>query len=223
MFSLQLINKIENINTDLIAYAAKGKRIFATSSFQTHSIPLIHLLSKAEVAVDFYFLDTGFHFPETLTFRKEIETLLDVKFVTLRSPINKFNQRDNKGRLFFCSYSDYCCHINKVLPLEPILHSHDIWISGVRKDQSKFRKNLAVEEKGKRDTLRYHPILDWNSKDIWNYRKEYDLPVHPLENSGYLSVGCEPCTQKHIEGDRGGRWAGQNKTECGLHTTLIEK
>lgn len=207
----------------LAEYQKAGKSVFVTSSFQTHSIPLLHIVSLADTTVPVYFLDTGFHFPETLEYRDQIAELLDIEVIPLKSPITKFNQRDANGRFLFCSNADYCCHINKVLPLEPVLAEKDVWITGVRRDQNANRKKMDYESAGPFSTLRYHPMLDWTSKMIWEYRKEYNLPEHPLEKEGYLSVGCEPCTQKYLEDDgRSGRWAGQRKDECGLHTELIK-
>ena len=110
-------------------------------------------------------------------------------------------------------------------PLDLILAENDIWINGVRGDQSATRKAMKVEQPAPHDTLRFHPMLDWTSKTIYQYQKEFDLPKHPLEEKGYFSIGCEPCTRKFdLEmQEREARWYGMNKTECGLHTELIKK
>ncbi len=217
-----IIQELENTRSMLLDYKKKGKKIFVSSSFQTHSIPLLHIVAQVDNTIPVYFLNTGFHFPETLLYRDQIAELLNINVYSLESQIPKINQKDSKGRFFFCSNTDYCCNINKIQPLEPILMTSDIWITGVRKDQNKNRSAMKAEAKGPFDTTRFHPMLNWTSKMIFEYRQKYQLPEHPLEASGYLSVGCEPCTQKHIDG-RSGRWAGQNKNECGLHTELIEK
>jgi len=90
----------------------------------------------------------------------------------------------------------------------------------VRREQTGFRENLNIEEQGAFDTIHYHPVLNWTSKMIWEYRKEYNLPEHPLDSKGYLSIGCVPCTRKFDEtlGARAGRWSGMTKEECGIHT-----
>ena len=101
----------------------------------------------------------------------------------------------------------------------------DIWINGVRADQSAARKAMSVEQKAPHGSVRFHPMLDWSAKSIYQYRKEYNLPSHPMENQNYFSIGCEPCTRK-IDPEmqeREARWYGMNKTECGLHTDLINK
>ncbi len=216
-------SQLDFIEEKIKYYQEQKKNIFISSSFQTHSIPLLHIIASIDNSIPVYFLNTGFHFPETLDFRDAIQSLLKIKVISLESTMPKSNQRDAKGRFYFCSNSDYCCHINKVLPLEPILRSNDIWITGVRRDQSKTRANMDYEMNGPFNTTRFHPMLDWNAKMIWEYRKAYNLPEHPLEKDGYFSIGCEPCTQKMIEENRTGRWQGQNKTECGLHTELVKQ
>ena len=107
--------------------------------------------------------------------------------------------------------------------MEPLLQQYDVWISGVRKDQNANRSQFEYEQKGKHNTLRFHPMLEWSARLIWQYIREHQLPKHPLETQGYLSIGCEPCTRKPSAEDRDGRWFGMNKTECGLHTDLVGK
>ena len=132
---------------------------------------------------------------------------------------------DGDGNFYFACDPDHCFYLNKIQPLEPVLIEKDIWINGIRADQSAHRKKMGVMVNGPFGTRRYHPMLGWTSKDIYYYRKLYDLPPHPLEEKGYLSIGCEPCTRKmDLSGDeRQGRWFGLKKTECGLHTDMIEK
>ncbi len=216
--------QITQIERKLKKYRDSGRRIFASSSFQTHSIPMLHIISRIDNDIPVYFLETGFHFPETREYRDQIARMLDLNLINLESPVPKIAQRDHEGMFLFASDPDRCCYLNKVLPLEPILKDHDVWISGVRRDQTAFRKELSEEAPGAFDTLRYHPMLEWTSKMIWDYRKEYDLPAHPLEEKGFLSIGCVPCTRKFdAESERGGRWAGMTKEECGIHTEFTSK
>jgi phosphoadenosine phosphosulfate reductase len=211
---------VVEVHDALAQYAARGLRLFSTSSFQTHSIPLLHILSTSGFDIPIYFLHTGFHFPETLAFRDAIAQRLGLRLINISSPVSKINQKDVQGKFLYTSDPDRCCYLNKILPLEPVLQSHDVWINGVRREQTGFRENLRVEESGAFETLRYHPILDWTSKMIWEYRKAYDLPEHPLDAKGYLSIGCVPCTRKYDPeaGARSGRWTGMTKEECGIHT-----
>lgn len=217
--------KVSEIHDKLDAYRRAGKRIFASSSFQTHSIPMLHIVSTFDNAIPVYFLETGFHFPETRRYRDDVAKLLDLNLVNLESPVPKIAQRDPSGKFLYTSDPDRCCYLNKVLPLEPVLKEHDVWISGVRADQTQFRQGLQVEEEGTFDTMRYHPMLDWNAKMIWEYRQHYGLPEHPLEAQGYLSIGCVPCTRKFLDtpDSRTGRWLGMTKEECGIHTEFVKK
>ena len=223
----QFNDLIGAIKEDLDGYKARGLKIFASSSLQTNSMPLLHIISKVAPEIPIYFLNTGYHFPETLSFRKEVTDLLGLNITDLYSAVPRNQQRDAVGRLLFTSDPDYCCYINKIQPLEPILAANDVWISGVRGDQSSTRAAMKREERAPNGVIRFHPMLGWNSKMVYDYIRENNLPKHPLEGEGYLSIGCEPCTRKidvnALLDDRSGRWAGMNKTECGLHTQLIQK
>jgi phosphoadenosine phosphosulfate reductase len=213
------------IKNELQELKRETSNIFLTSSLQTHSLPLVHIIHSIDSSIPVFFLDTGYHFPETIDFKEKLKADFGFNIQDLSSPIDRINQRDGNGRLMYASDPDYCCHINKVLPLEPVLHKYDVWISGVRADQSSHRSQLAKFEQGKHNTRRYHPILEWNSSMIHRYRKLYDLPAHPLEEQGYFSIGCMPCTRKPDPNAsaREARWFGMNKTECGLHTETLEK
>ena len=215
----------DRIHERLCPYRDSGKSLFATSSFQAHSIPLLYILSEFDRDIPVYFLDTGFHFPETRIFRDRICEQLKLNLLVVESPVPKIAQRDEHSAFLFTSDPDRCCYLNKVLPMEPILMQHDVWISGVRRDQTRHRKDLNAEEQGIHDTLRYHPLLDWTAKMIWEYRQAFNLPEHPLEAKGYLSIGCVPCTRKFQEqpDERVGRWAGMSKEECGIHTEFVQK
>jgi len=215
----------DNFRRKLESYREAGLRMFVSSSFQTHSIPLLHLVSRFGPDIPVYFLDTGFHFPETRIFRNRVVEQLGLKLVSVESPVPKTAQRDGQGMFLYASDPDQCCYLNKVLPLEPVLKMHDVWIAGLRRDQTGFRNDLPEETPGLHGTVKYHPMLDWNSKMIWDYRKQYDLPENPLEARGYLSIGCKPCTRRWNESDdaRSGRWVGTTKEECGIHTEFSEK
>ena len=214
----------EQIKNKLLQYKSEGKKIFATSSFQTHSLPLLHIISRIDNTIPIYFNNTGFHFPETLDFRDHIGKLFGLNIIDTNSLVPKNQQRDAEGRLFFASDPEYCCYLNKIQPLEPILMQHDIWINGIRADQNSNRASMNVEQKAPFDTMRYHPMLDWPIQEIYKYKKDHNLPENPLEEKGYFSIGCEPCSIKfNPEDGRDGRWYGMNKTECGLHTDLVNK
>lgn len=108
--------------------------------------------------------------------------------------------------------------------MEPVMMEYDVWINGIRADQNANRRNMKVEQPAPHDCLRFHPMLDWSNKMIYEYINEHDLPRHPLDDKGYQSIGCEPCTRKFdLNNERDARWFGMNKTECGLHTELVTK
>lgn len=215
---------IQEIENKILKYKQEGKHLFTTSSFQTHSIVLLHILSKIDNTIPVYFINTGFHFPETLRFRDEIANAFGLKIINTMSAVPRVMQKDMQGNFLFTSDPDYCCHINKVEPLEPVLQANDVWINGVRADQSSVRKDFKIEQPAKHAAIRFHPMLDWDKRMIYQYIKEHQLPRHPLEQFGYSSIGCEPCTRKpDLEWEeRKGRWFGMNKTECGLNTDLVQ-
>ena len=204
-------------------YLDAGKKVFATCSFQSQSLPLLHMISRVERDIPVYYTNTGFLFAETIRFAEQVSRDLGINVIALRPEVSKIKQLDRAGRFLYASDPDHCCYLNKVAPLEPILIEHDIWINGIRADQSDVRAQMSEEEAAAHNCLRYHPMLNWDAKMVYYYRKYHELPEHPMEAQGYLSIGCEPCTAKAFgEGnERNSRWFGINKTECGLNTTLV--
>lgn len=224
MAEISISALIDRIGEKLDGYKSSGLSAFVSSSFQSHSLPLLHIISRFQPETPVYFLNTGFHFPETMAFRHVIADLMGLNIIDVSSPVSKAGQRDEGGKFFFFNNPDHCCYLNKVLPMEPVIAQHDVWINGVRRDQTKFRATLQEEEPLSDGKFRYHPMLDWTSKMIWEYRKEYNLPEHPLEAQGYLSIGCMPCTRsfQETEASRQGRWAGMSKEECGIQTEFVK-
>ncbi len=202
----------------------EGKKLFATTSLQTHSIPLLHIIARSGLEMSVYMLHTGFLFPETMAFREEVAARLGIEIRSIASDTPRHLQRDAKGNFYFTSNPDYCCHLNKVAPTARLLESHDVWVNGVRADQNLNRRNMKPFQQAGHGAMRYHPMLAWTGKDIYAYIKAHDLPRHPLDAEGYSSIGCEPCTRKaDLNDPRAARWFGMSKTECGLHTDLIQK
>lgn len=216
---------IERVENKIAQYKSEGKKLFTSSSFQSHSLVLLHILSRIDNSIPVYFINTGYHFPETLTFRDRIAKEFGLNVIDLKSDVTKFMQRNSEGNLLFTSDPDHCCYLNKTMPMDSILRSYDVWINGVRADQSAVRASMKEEQPAPHGTMRYHPMLPWTSKMIWQYIKEYNLPAHPLEAKGFLSIGCEPCTRRHDPQlqEREARWFGLKKVECGLHTELVVK
>ena len=212
---------IDEIASQLAVFQAEGRKVFATSSFQTNSVVLLHLIHRLAPSTPIYVLNTGYLFAETLQFQKQLRKEWGLNIQSLRSATPRIQQRSTDGRFLFASDPDTCCHINKVAPLEPVIAANDVWINGIRGSQSSTRRAMKKLQPTK-NILRYHPLLEWDSPMVYSYIAENNLPKHPLEEDGYVSIGCRPCTRKWVDAldGRGGRWAGLNKTECGLHTTL---
>ncbi len=213
--------RISDIRKKINQYKTEGKRLFATSSFQTNSIVLLHVLSRIDRSIPVYFINTGFHFPETIRYKEEVARLLGIRLIDLLPHVPKAMQCNAAGDLMFTYDPDYCCYLNKVQPVEVLLEQYDVWINGIRADQNIIRRHFSKEEITRHNTIRYHPLLRWSTEDMEKYMARHVLPVHPLEEKGYKSIGCEPCTRP-VNGDRvrDARWAGMKKTECGLHVML---
>ncbi|GAB4462310.1 MAG: phosphoadenylyl-sulfate reductase [Bacteroidales bacterium] len=215
----------EEIERRIKLYKHQQKKIFATSSFQTQSVPLLHIISRIDKSIPIYFINTGYLFPETILYRDKLIEKLSLNVIDLKPQVPKILQRDAKGNLLFTSDPDYCCYLNKIQPLDAVLAEHDVWINGVRADQSKVRAELYEEDFAPHNVIRFHPMLDWTKQIVYQYIREYNLPHHPLDEKGYVSIGCEPCTAKISleEDERAGRWKGLKKNECGLNTDLVIK
>lgn len=189
-----------------------------TSSFQTQSVPLLHLVSRVAPEMPVLFLDTGFHFQETLAFRDHLVELLGLalKVMTAREGPQGFRRRYG---LLYRSDPDLCCYLNKVEPMNLAQAELRAWVTGIRRDQTAHRSETKVVSKLSNGTLKICPIARWTSNDVREYIARYDLPEHPLASKGFRSIGCAPCTRavSDDEGEREGRWSGKGKTECGLH------
>lgn len=209
---------------EIIAWAMEqfASRIAMSSSFQTQSLPLLHIVSQVSPELPVIFLDTGYHFPETLAFRDEIAERFGLNLKIMRAAMSRAAFLKQYGDDLYRRNPDLCCYINKVEPLERAMQGLDAWISGIRRDQSPARAHASILEQTPQGTIRIHPFATWTREDVERYRADHDLPEHPLTAQGYPSIGCAPCTQPVAPdgNERDGRWANQNKTECGLHTVL---
>ncbi len=223
-----LNERFEHARTEEIlqwAWETFGPKVALSSSFQTQSIPLLHLVSHICPQLPIIFLDTGFHFPTTLTFRDELQARLGLNIKIIHPAIEKHQLIARYGQGLYRHDPDLCCYINKVEPMQKVISGFAGWISGVRRDQTTTRQALSVLAPQSKGLLKIHPMLNWTKKDIWAYIDQYQLPNHPLFAQGYMSVGCAPCTRPIFAGqdERAGRWVGKNKLECGLHLTLPRK
>lgn len=190
----------------------KPEDILVTSSFGGSSSLLLHMLHKVKADHPVHFINTSFHFPETLLYKEQLTQLLDLNVVDISAPANK-NKFTHENQTWKYN-QDLCCFINKVAPLNEIKGNYKIWISGLMAFQNANRKNIKIFEQ-KPGLIKAHPLIDMSYSDANLYQLIYELPTHPLVNKGYDSIGCQTCTKKGT--GRNGRWAGTAKTECGLH------
>ena len=200
------------------AVATFGERFCITSSMG--DAVLAHLASQVAPGIDVVFLDTGYHFVETIGTRDAVDATLDVNLLTITPRQTVAEQDATYGRDVYKTDPDLCCKLRKVQPLEEGLKGYQAWATGLRRDESPTRANTPVvgwDEK--RRKVKISPIAKWSQDDVDAYVAEHGVLTNPLLMDGYASVGCAPCTRRVVEGEdvRAGRWAGRNKTECGLH------
>lgn len=194
-------------------------RIALVSSFGTEAAVLLHMVSRIDAAVPVLFLDTGKLFGETLRYRDALIARLGLREVRVLRPDADALAREDADGLLFHRDADRCCAIRKVEPLDRALAGFDAWINGRKGFHGGARAALPLEEAdGPR--VKLTPLAGWNARDLDAYFARHDLPRHPLQADGFLSVGCLPCTERASNPDdpRSGRWAGQGKTECGIHS-----
>jgi phosphoadenosine phosphosulfate reductase len=202
----------------LVAEGILG-RVAVVSSFGTESAVLLHLVAQADRAMPVIFVDTLRMFPETLDYRDTLIARLGFTDSRVVTPLADVLAARDANNLRWSYDPDGCCEIRKVEPLKRAKDGLDSWISGRKAFQSVTRQNLPrfeIED----GRLKINPLGDWDKAALEAYFAAHDLPRHPLEAQGYLSIGCEPCTSKVMPGEdpRAGRWRGWDKVECGIHT-----
>lgn len=197
-------------------------RAALVSSFGAESAVLLHRVAKVAPETPVLFLETGKHFPETLAYRDQLAGRLGLNLINLHPDADTLAKRDETGLRW--SYDpDGCCEIRKVAPLELALAGYDATITGRKGFQSGTREGLPrFELDGASGRIKLNPLASWTKADLDAYFETHDLPRHPLEEQGYLSIGCAPCTSKVAPGEdpRSGRWKGWDKVECGIHVPV---
>ena len=192
---------------------------FAITSSMADGL-LAHLAGRAVPGVHVIFLDTGYHFAETIGTRDWITGVLPVTLVNVQPPATVAQQDEEHGPRLYERDPDLCCSLRKVQPLARTLAGYAAWGSGIRRDESPSRAGTRlVDWDAKRGMVKINPIAAWTQSDVDAYVTEHQVPVNPLFEIGYASIGCAPCTRPVAPGEdaRAGRWAGKNKIECGLH------
>jgi phosphoadenosine phosphosulfate reductase len=205
---------------EIIRWAAAtfGDRLCLTSSMS--DALLIDLVSRVKPGVDVLFIDTGYHFAETIGTRDAVEQVYDVNVINVTPSRTVAEQDRDLGPRLFGRNPDLCCYLRKVEPLNRALDPYLAWISGIRRDESPTRLTTKVVEWDvKRQMVKINPIARWTQEDVDNYMTDNGVLINPLHYDNYPSIGCAPCTRQVLEGDdpRAGRWSGMGKTECGIH------
>jgi len=195
-----------------------GDKLALVSSFGAESAVLLDLMAKVKPDIPVLFLDTGMLFGQTLDYRKSLAAQLGLKDVRdLRPHYQDLATVDPQAKLWQTD-TDACCHLRKVAPLDLALADFDAWITGRKRFHGGSRLSLPVVERSG-PHVKFNPLANWTKADLDAYAEENRLPAHPLVEQGFPSIGCWPCTQPAAEGEdvRAGRWAGSQKTECGIH------
>jgi phosphoadenosine phosphosulfate reductase len=195
-----------------------GDQLVVTASMADGVLP--QLAAEAAPGVDVVFLDTGYHFVETIGTRDAVGATLKINLIDVTPKQTVAEQDIAYGKDLFARDPDKCCALRKVEPLNRALSGYTAWVTGVRREESPTRADTqVVEYDDKRDMVKLNPIAPWTQEDLDTYIAENGVLVNPLQYDGYPSIGCAPCTRRVAPGDdpRSGRWAGQAKTECGLH------
>jgi phosphoadenosine phosphosulfate reductase len=181
---------------------------------------MAHLASRVRPGVDILFLDTGYHFAETIGTRDAVAATLPVTVKTITPKRTVAQQDESFGARLYERNPDQCCALRKVLPLRDTLADYSAWATGLRRDEATTRRDARVVEwDDRRKMVKLNPIATWTQEKVDAYIAENNVLVNPLEFDGYASIGCAPCTRRISAGEdlRAGRWAGTSKTECGLH------
>jgi len=206
--------------TEIIRWAAETFRplVAMTSSFGAKSAALLHLGVQVDPTLEVRFVDTGVLFPETLQFKNELQQRLKLNIKTFTSilDVDKF-LKEHEGQAV--GHPDFCCSPWKVEATERALDGLRCWITGITRSEAKTRTATPFVEVLTTGTVKVAPLAAWTDKHIHDYMVQHKLLHHPLWEKGYTSIGCWPCTQKPVDPNdpRSGRWAGQDKTECGIH------
>jgi phosphoadenosine phosphosulfate reductase len=205
---------------DILRWAEEqfGSKWCIASSMGDAVLP--HLATQVRPGVDVLFLDTGYHFAETIGTRDAVAATMPVNVITLTPKRTVAEQDASFGARLYERNPDQCCALRKVMPLRDGLANYVAWASGLRRDEASTRTGAKVVEwDGKRNMVKLNPMATWTQDDVDNYIEQNQILVNPLLFDGYPSVGCAPCTRRVAAGEdpRSGRWAGLSKTECGLH------
>jgi phosphoadenosine phosphosulfate reductase len=201
--------------------AARAEDVCVTSSFQAEDMVVVLLVREVISNVPVIFLDTGYHFAETYEYRDRLAREWDLNLVNVVPQLTVAEQESQFGILNQTA-PDRCCGMRKVGPLFASLEAYRLWFTGLRREQAKTRANLqaldAFTLPSGKQLQKVSPLADWTTRDVWLFAEQHGIPLLPLYEKGYTSIGCEPCTSLPFDANdpRSGRWGGR-KQECGIH------
>jgi phosphoadenosine phosphosulfate reductase len=201
------------------ALAEFGDELCVASSMQ--DAVLVHLASRIRPGIPVIFLDTGYHFAETVGTRDAVEAAYPIRLIDVTPAQTVAEQDAEHGPRLYERDPDRCCALRKVEPLRRALQPYRAWMTGIRRQDAASRNEVPIVQwDAKREMVKVNPIAAWTDDDVAGYVEQHGVLVNPLVQVGYLSIGCAPCTRAVAPGEdpRAGRWAGLAKTECGLHT-----
>lgn len=206
----------------LWAHDVLGDGLMMTTAFGKSGMVLLHMVKDLIPQLPVYFLDTGFHFKETLEFLEHIRETWKVNLIRKRPKLFGPAIAKKHGARFYETNPDLCCHLNKTEPLAELFGEsgeYQGWITGIRRDQASTRANADSVELLEGNLIKVQPLAFWGRDEVEAYVRRHSIPLHPLLGRGYSSIGCEPCTSPCFDpsNERAGRWAGKKKTECGIH------
>jgi phosphoadenosine phosphosulfate reductase len=202
------------------AFAEFTDGITIATGFGAEGAALIDIAAEVNPQLDVFFIDTDFLFPETYELRRRIEERYQIEIRAFKTAITPEAQEQFYGESLWTRDPDLCCRLRKIEPLQQALQGRKAWVTAIRRDQTAARANAqAVEWDSRWNLVKVNPLAFWSKQQVWRHIYQRQVPFNPLHNQGYLSIGCTNCTRavRAGEDERAGRWAGFNKTECGLH------
>ena len=214
------VDLAQRLVIDQIAATPRAE-VCVTSSFQAEDMVVVHMVRQVFGDVPVIFLDTGYHFAQTYEYRDRLTREWNLNLVNVLPALTVAQQEAQFGILNQTA-PDRCCGMRKVGPLFASLEPYRLWFTGLRREQAKTRANLQAVDTFTLPTgkqlQKVSPLVDWSTRDVWRYAEDHGIPLLPLYEKGYTSIGCEPCTSLPFDPNdpRSGRWGGR-KQECGIH------
>jgi phosphoadenosine phosphosulfate reductase len=222
--------KLQDLSTEeriVWTWETLGPRVSFGTAFGPTGLVLLDIVQKTVPELPVFTIDTGYLFEETQNVKSDVESKYGIVIERLVPDLSIEEQEHLHGKDLYSSDPDACCGIRKVAPLRRKLAALDGWVSSIRRDQSCTRKDIRIVDgywfDDGHQVVKVNPMADWTKKQVWDYILASNIPYNPLLDQGFPSIGCWPCTQAVGNGgdERDGRWAGLQKTECGIHTQLL--